>query len=78
MDILQLKGGSVRFSHLHKHSEEDDGDDGGQKHVLHGKVITGQQERQREGDCAPQAPVRHNELIFTTQLHHAVLINDVR
>lgn len=63
-------------SHLHKDSEEDDGDDGGEEHVL--PLVVGQQEPQREGDGTSQATVGHDELILFGQLHDTEFINNAR
>lgn len=63
-------------SHLHKHSEEDDGDDGGEEHVLQPAV--GQQKPQRVRDGTSQATVGHDELVFFGQLHNTEFIDDVR
>ncbi len=67
---------TLDLSHLHKHSEEDDCDDGREEHVLH--LVVGEQEPQWEGNSTSQATVGHNELVFFGQLHNAELIDDVR
>lgn len=61
-------------AHLHKHGEEDDGDDGSQEHLLH--LALGQQEPQWEGYGTSQATVGHNELVLFGQLYNAEFIND--
>lgn len=63
------------FSHLHKHREEDDCDDGGEEHVLH--LAVGQHEPQREGYGPSQATVGHDELVLFGQFHNTEFIDDV-
>lgn len=58
-DKTRRKG---KLDHLHKDSEEDDGDDGGEKEVL--DLTVGQQVPQWERDGAPQPTVGNNELVL--------------
>lgn len=62
--------------HLHKDGEEDDGDDGGEEQVAHGKVLLVQEVAQGEGDGAAQAPVGDDELVLGRQLHDAELVDE--
>lgn len=68
--ILKIKG----RNHLHKDSEEDDRDNGGQEHVLH--LAVRQQETEWEGYGTTQTTVGNNKLVLFGQLHYPELIND--
>lgn len=63
-------------SHLNEDGEEDDGDDGGEEHPSHGKVLLLQQEAQGEGDGTSEAAVRNDELVFGGQFDDAELVDD--
>lgn len=63
------------LTHLNKDCEEDDGDDGREEHVSHGKVLLLKQEAEGEGDGATQAAVGHDELVLGRQLDDAELVD---
>lgn len=72
---VKLEG---RSSYLDKDSEEDDGDNGGKKHVSQGEMFLLQQKAEGESDGTSQATVGYYKLIFGGQFDDAELVNDGR
>lgn len=60
---------------LHKHCEEDDGDDGGEEHVSLGEMISVQQVDQREGDRSSQSAVSDDKLVLRGELDDTELVD---